>query len=68
MKELREAIVLSDRPDLKEVKAYMPVNYEAWEIRPGLIMISGHDNAGWTLDGYVLPRLGSGLIAARELV
>ena len=30
-------------------------------------MIGGYDDAGWTLDGYVLPRLASGLIFGEEI-
>lgn len=30
-------------------------------------VIEGRDNAGWTLDAYVLPRLSSGLYAGREI-
>lgn len=30
-------------------------------------VIQGEDNAGWTLDAYVLPRLSSGLYAGREI-
>lgn len=33
----------------------------------GFILIIGEDNAGWTLDGYVIPRLASGLIFATEI-
>jgi hypothetical protein len=32
-----------------------------------LIVIRGTDCAGWTLDGYVIPRLWSGLISARPV-
>jgi hypothetical protein len=34
--------------------------------REGLV-IEGTDNAGWTLDGYVLPRLASGLYFGKEI-
>lgn len=30
-------------------------------------VIEGRDNAGWTLDGYVIPRLASGLHFANEV-
>jgi hypothetical protein len=30
-------------------------------------VIGGYDDHGWTLDGYVIPRLASGLIGAREV-
>lgn len=48
--------------------AYLPANYEAVEIMGAdTFVIYGYDNHGWTLDGYVLPRLASGLYFAREL-
>jgi len=58
---------------LKTIQQYLPSNYSA-EIVPELydegdqIVITGTDNAGWTLDGYVLPRLASGNIFATEVV
>lgn len=57
---------------LKVVKQYLPANYDA-EIRPvvydepELITVFGYDQAGWTLDGYVIPRLASGMIYATEV-
>jgi hypothetical protein len=54
--------------DRDKPEAYMPANYtvlhtcehpenpERWRAA----VIGGYDNAGWTLDGYVLPRLASG--------
>ena len=65
----RSAIV-RDRPEdeLERVRAYMPSNYGAyWSFAENAIVISGHDNAGWTLDGYVIPRLASGMIIAHEI-
>lgn len=59
---------------LKRVEAYLPRNYTA-KIAPTYdqtngyvynIVIEGHDDSGWTLDGYVLPRLASGNIYANE--
>jgi len=52
---------------LSEVQAYMPGNYSASANADGSITIAGSDNAGWTLDGYVIPRLASGMIFAREV-
>jgi hypothetical protein len=52
--------------DLDTVRRYLPAAYFAF-MRGERIYIVGNDVAGWTLDGYVLPRLGSGLIAAREI-
>jgi hypothetical protein len=62
----------------RRLNAYLPANYH---IVPGTAAISsvhgggtqlvarieGRDRAGWTLDGYVIPRLQSGLIYAREV-
>lgn len=56
---------------LSTVRAYLPRNYSAWPIAPAdgrdRVLIVGRDNAGWTLDGYVIPRLASGLHFAREV-
>ena len=56
--------------ELQTVQRYLPSNYKA-ELRthadPPYILIEGTDDHGWTLDGYVIPRLGSGLIVAREI-
>lgn len=51
------------------VARYLPSNYtvNSTDVGPGRVLISGVDSAGWTLDDYVLPRLASGLYAAREV-
>ena len=75
---MREAIVNLDSvgwntDPVETVQAYLPANYQA-EWRPELhdesdeIVIFGEDVAGWTLDGYVIPRLASGMIFATEVV
>ncbi len=51
---------------LEAVQAYMPSNYTAEQDANG-ILIAGQDCHGWTLDGYVIPRLTSGLIVAVEV-
>ena len=66
MTDERFARVNSDREKLKVVQDYLPNNYRAVQDEHG-ILIRGHDSHGWTLDGYVIPRLGSGLIFAREV-
>ena len=49
------------------VKAYLPSNYEVTGTHEdGGIVIAGEDNFGWTLEDYVIPRLGSGGYFARE--
>ena len=54
--------------DIKAIKRYMPSNYTA-EFVPNanIIVISGFDVAGWTLDDYVIPRLASGNYYAKEV-
>jgi hypothetical protein len=46
---------------------YLPHNYQVTEVTPEWVYFEGHDNAGWTLDDYVIPRLASGLIFAEEV-
>jgi len=53
--------------DLKTVRSYLPTNYTAHVWNDGDVLIEGYDDHGWTLDGYVIPRLGSGLIVAVEI-
>ena len=65
-RERRRAIVAGH--PLETVRAYLPRNYVAQERdnMPGVEII-GYDDHGWTLDGYVIPRLASALIAAKEV-
>lgn len=62
---LRRAEVLS-KVDPYIVGRYMPDNYKVYHCGE-VIMIAGKDVAGWTLDGYVIPRLQSGNIIAKEV-
>ena len=57
----------SGRPSPEEVSAYLPGNYRVLWSDDERVMIAGNDNAGWTLNDYVIPRLASGLIHAREV-
>jgi hypothetical protein len=61
----RRAVVLDG--NLATISDYMPANYQAAQL-DGYVEISGYDVAGWTLDGYVIPRLASGLINATEVL
>lgn len=55
------------RIDSVLVAAYLPSNYSvAGETSLGVV-IEGNDKFGWTLDGYVLPRLASALIVVSEI-
>lgn len=54
----------------KEVEQYLPNNYKVigrTRDNTGTIIV-GVDNAGWTMDDYVIPRLGSGMIHCEEVV
>ena len=55
------------RPARQTVEAYLPSNYSVLTETADYLYISGTDEAGWTLHGYVIPRLASGLIFAREI-
>jgi hypothetical protein len=55
------------RPTADEVRPYLPANYRIRYHDDEKIIITGADDHGWTLDGYVIPRLGSGLISATEV-
>lgn len=72
----RVAVVATD--STKAVARYLPSGYSVMWAGPasdlGLhtdyrhaAIVAGVDVAGWTLDGYVLPRLASGLHYGREL-
>jgi hypothetical protein len=63
----RAARVRGGATSVEQVQNYLPSNYTATQDPDGTIWISGHDSAGWTLDGYVIPRLQSGMISAVEI-
>ena len=65
---------LSVTPEL--VASYLPSNYkvigtgrdEVWEGHfEDVVLIEGRDDHGWTLDRYVAPRLGSGMMRCDEI-
>jgi hypothetical protein len=56
----------------RQIEAYLPDGFVVGlvtETEPGhfRVEINGFDHAGWTLDGYVLPRLASGLWFGAEV-
>lgn len=70
---VRYAIVTHAR-DRAELEAYLPPNYAVlYETEsktfPGrlVFVIAGIDDAGWTLTGYVIPRLASGMLLTSEI-
>lgn len=49
------------------LEAYLPEGYRVLHETDGVFVIGGRDEAGWTLDGYVIPRCASGLIWVEEI-
>lgn len=49
----------------RQIEPYMPRNYTARQDGDD-VLVEGRDESGWTLDGYVIPRLQSGMWFARE--
>lgn len=69
MPTTRTAHVKGNGVNLDRVAAFMPRNYEVWgwDDTGTAVVIKGTDNAGWTLDDYVLPRLASGCMFGTEV-
>lgn len=67
---LRFAVVTGARR-VEEVEAYLPGNYKVLDNRTvngrEIVLVSGSDDAGWTMGGYVQPRLASGLMGCEEI-
>ena len=61
---VRKAVVFSTSPS---VAAYLPSRYRVVEVTEDKTFIEGEDFHGWTLDGYVIPRLGSGMFHCEEI-
>jgi hypothetical protein len=47
------------------VARYLPANYSVVGGEDGAVIVEGQDSAGWTAEGYVIPRLSSGLMTAK---
>lgn len=60
----RKAIVHSTD---SAIAAYLPSRYKVVEVTDTATIIEGEDFCGWTLDGYVIPRLASGWYMAEEI-
>jgi len=72
----RKARVTGRGATRETIARYLPDNYRVTsaEVQDRssaepypVVYIAGRDQAGWTLDGYVIPRLRSGMFFAREL-
>jgi len=61
----RKAVVHSEKSE--EIAEYLPPRYKVTEVRDGKTYIEGEDFLGWTLDGYIIPRLASGWYACVEI-
>ena len=70
-KKRRATVSPGHHVTLESIRSYLPHNFNACEAtcstHGSILLIEGYDRAGWTLDGYVIPRLGSGLIFAKEI-
>lgn len=54
--------------DAESVAAYLPSNYHILATTRGCTLVAGEDSAGWDLDGYVIPRLSTGLYPSQEVL
>lgn len=67
----RYALAHTRREDGSDIENYLPHNYSVLGVLTGdrydQALIEGTDDAGWTMEDYVIPRLGSGLIGCREI-
>lgn len=66
MSTTRTAIVERQADKVDTIRRYLPAYYSAQVVGDDVV-ITGTDNGGWTLDGYVIPRLASGLYFAKEV-
>lgn len=64
MTTTRRAVVTTGK--WETVERYLPSNYKVVGHDADTTTIEGTDVAGWTLDGYVIPKLASGLYGCRE--
>ena len=50
-----------------QIRPYLPSNFSVRDSKDGGSIIEGEPTKGWTMDGYVIPRLASGLIGAVKI-
>jgi hypothetical protein len=63
----RYALVTGLHATAETVARYLPGNYRVIGTTSYGVVVQGTDEAGWTFDAYVAPRLGSGLMRAVEV-
>jgi hypothetical protein len=49
------------------IERYLPHNYSVLYFEDDMVTITGFDNAGWTLDEYVLPRIAQWGMGGTEI-
>lgn len=59
--------LITQKVDIAIIRRYLPSNYTAAHTPDMDILIFGEDSHGWTMDGYVIPRLNSGNYYPKEL-
>lgn len=57
---IRQAKLPGEASRIAVVRSYLPSNFVAFTYGNDIV-IEGQDEAGWTMEGYVIPRLNSGL-------
>ena len=62
----RIAVVRGQADKVETIRRYLPGNYTAQAVGDDVVIV-GYDDAGWTMHGYVIPRLASGLHRAEEV-
>ena len=62
--ELTLRVARRDDWTYTQVADLLPNNFRVVDVVDGSIIIKGRDHAGWTAEGYVIPRLGSALLHA----
>ena len=55
-----------------KIGQYLPSSYAVTEVLPAanggfLVVVQGYDQAGFTAEGYIIPRLASGLYPAKVM-
>jgi len=69
---MRRAFIYGNDITPERIERYLPGNYQVVGNGKDIdgrdfVLIEGEDNAGWTMDDYVLPRLASGLWFGEEI-
>lgn len=67
MTQTREVLIRTDPSNVEVIARHLPNNYTIVGADSEGVTIRGIDHYGWTLDGYVLPRLASGMFYGEEL-